>query len=676
VSVWEINKSILIKQYPGLLEEITKESGISDNIKIEIPASGEPSLNINGIYIHSPREPVRESRRLAEAVKDGTGPIIILGFGLGYAAQAAAEFGRPLIIVEKNMSLVAKAMELRDFSGFLSRKNIVFISGGSVDGITSALSLFSEKTQDQAASSVIRNRALIELDKEWYSAAEDRIRTWTMRDEVNTATFRRFGKRWVRNLSRNMSAIRDYPGISRLTGIAQETSMQDVSGGDALPVFLAAAGPSLDLTGSFLHEIRRRCIIVAVDTSMCFFIKNGIEPDFLLVVDPQFWNSRHLDCLRRVHTPPFRANKKGMNSETNTTPKQHTPSLQGGVVDCLQRMNSKAASKNNILGTRLIAESAVYPPVLRLPFSGTYLCGSLFPLGNFIEKQVDPKGRLGAGGSVATTAWDFARMLGSSEIWIAGLDLAFPGLKTHFRGALFEDRCHTGSYRFNPAETWLIRALRNGIPFKAPSSNEEQKNLEADCKVLTDRRLSLYAAWFENRFKQYNKVRNYNLFPGGLAIDGFINAEPNDLLALPDRRDEINRRLTKAFSQIESDFFDEKEKSNRTERYEKAVSALISGLKNIRVTAIKGAGVAGKALKRGLSSSQQNKVLKDLDEITSSITNSEVKEVAGFLFPYVEKEAADDDPLRAYLKSSQKLFSSLAEAAGFTLSYVMKSDVL
>ena len=45
-----------------------------------------------------------------------------------------------------------------------------------------------------------------------------------------------------------------------------------------------------------------------------------------------------LDCMRGVHTPPFRALKEGMYPETNRTfspplPKQHTPSLQGGVVD-------------------------------------------------------------------------------------------------------------------------------------------------------------------------------------------------------------------------------------------------------------------------------------------------------------------------------------------------------
>jgi hypothetical protein len=251
----------------------------------------------------------------------------------------------------------------------------VFVSGGG-EGVTRALSLFEDSAGEKTAPVVIRNRTLLDLDGEWYGPVESRIRTWTMRDDVNMATLGKFGKRWVRNLSRNMSAIRDLPGISRLTGLAAGDGHEFASNGgngagEALPVFLAAAGPGLDGAGPLLPDIRRRCVVVAVDTSLRFLLRYGVEPDFVLVVDPQFWNSRHLDRCA------------------------------GGER------------------TRLIAESAVYPPVLRMPFKATYLCGSLFPLGSFIEQQVDPKGLLGAGGSVATTAWDFARVLGAKEIWIA-----------------------------------------------------------------------------------------------------------------------------------------------------------------------------------------------------------------------------------------------------------------
>jgi hypothetical protein len=618
VSVWEKNAEVLKNHYPGLLEDITcEEEGIEDtalmpeDIKIITASSGDPSLCVKGINIHSGRDPAREGLRLAQSAVSGNGSIVILGFGLGYSACAAAEAvekGRPIIIVEKHRKLLVKALETRDMSDFLSNNRIIFVIGGTGEGITNALGAADGfiSAGEKQEPVVIRNRALIDLDKEWYGVVEEKLRTWSMKDDVNSATLKRFGRRWVRNLSRNMSAIRDYAGISRLAGLVGEAAMN-------APVFLAAAGPSLDKVRPFLHEIHKRCVTVAVDTSFRFFTDNGIQPDFVLVVDPQFWNSRHLD---------------------------------------------RCPCGN----TALIAESAVYPPVLRLPFKNIFLCGSLFPLGSFVEKRVDPKGALGAGGSVSTTAWDFARTLGSNEIWIAGLDLAFPDFKTHFRGAVFETRSNAVSNRFSPAETWVVRALRDGFPFKAPRASGGQ--------VLTDRRLSLYAAWFENRFRQHPEVKNNAVFQDGLAIAGIQAATSETLLSLPERRAEIDKKLAAAFSQIDADFNNPEEKQKRADRYAKAVSALIRGLEDVRNAAQKGAEVTQQALKGKPDSGKQNKILKELDEIMRRITESEVKEVAGFLFPAENKnetESTEKDSFHAYLESANKLFSSLAQTVEINL---------
>jgi hypothetical protein len=591
MSFWEANSAALRVQYPLLLEEICRagDEGLApEDLTIAAAPTGAPTLSIRGIHIHSPRDPEREGRRLAEAAinapagtndakgsiahnssgshNSGNSPIIILGFGLGYAACAAAELApqRPLIIVEKYRCLLRRALELRDLRNFLAKNKIVFVLGGSGEGVTRAVSLFEENAGERIRPLVMRNMALAALDEEWYKTVESRIRTWTMKDDVNMATLNRFGKRWVRNLARNMSAIRGLPGISGLEGFAAGGSAH--TGGETLPVFLAAAGPGLEQCGPMLAEIQRRCIVVAVDTSLRFLVTHGVEPDFALVVDPQFWNSRHLD--RYV---------------------------------CGKR-------------TRLIAESAVYPPVLRLPFKGVYLCGSLFPLGSFIEQRVDPKGLLGAGGSVATTAWDFARVLGAAEIWIAGLDLAFPGFKTHFKGARFEEKALSESSRLKPAETWLVHALRDGIPFRAPAASGGQ--------VLTDRRLSLYAAWFENRFRQYPQVRSRSLSAGGLAIAGLESAAAEELLALPPRRDEIDRRLDAAFSKTEQTFFAPEAARQRAERYEAARATLLRGLENIKSAAERGRQTAEQALKRSPGPAEQRKITAALDEITKSITNS------------------------------------------------------
>jgi hypothetical protein len=52
------------------LEELLRhESGFTEGAeaRVETAASGLPTLLANGLYAHSPRDPEREGRRLAEA---------------------------------------------------------------------------------------------------------------------------------------------------------------------------------------------------------------------------------------------------------------------------------------------------------------------------------------------------------------------------------------------------------------------------------------------------------------------------------------------------------------------------------------------------------------------------------------------------------------------------------
>ncbi|MDR2049116.1 MAG: DUF115 domain-containing protein [Treponema sp.] len=637
--LWELNRDCLKKNYPGLAEQLEYQDGNSGtdewsgnpaDIKIEKAASGVPAMIIRGRHVHSPRDPAREAERLAESLKDGQSltPLVILGFGMGYGAEAAARLmpDRPLVIVERHPSVLRKALEKRDLRELLSTHKIIFIAGGNGEALPAALSLL-EKDENSGVPGILKNRALTDLNPAWYSRVENLARTWSSRDKVNLATRTRFGKRWVRNLSRNMSAIRDLPGMAGFAGAAASPK-------GAIPVFLAAAGPSLDRAGPLLGEIAKRCIVVAVDTSLRFLLGKNAGPDFVLVVDPQFWNCRHLDRVLLPHT-------------------------------------------------RLVAESAVYPPVLYgaaektagkpttppqaggFPFREAYLCASLFPLGRFIEDRVDPKGALGAGGSVATTAWDFARILGTEEIWIAGLDLSFPGLKTHYRGAAFEEKNLAEADRRSPAETGSVRALRDGFPFRTRSGDGGE--------VLTDRRLSLYAVWFENRFREHPGIRNYRLFSGGIAIEGLTEAEPEALLALPERRDEIEDRLESISRRILERFYDPRESAERAERYDKANKTLLEGLRRIKETAERGRKTAEKALKRP-ETADKTSILSEFDRIDREISQSEVKNVAGFLFPPEEEPepGVSRDSFRRHLEYSLKLYRDLAETTAYTLSVLLR----
>jgi hypothetical protein len=339
-------------------------------------------------------------------------------------------------------------------------------------------------------------------------------------------------------------------------------------------------------------------------------LRLGLDPDFTVAVDPQFWNSRHLE-----------------------------------------RLASASA---------LVAESAVYPPVLRSGlFSRSFLCRSLFPLGRFVEDKTDPKGALGAGGSVATTAWDFARLLGPSAVWIAGLDLGFPGCKTHFRGALFEENAHAESTRFEPADTRSYLSLQSGFPFSAASASGG--------RVLTDRRLSIYGAWFENRISQERTGRNYSLSGAGLAVRGLVSATIEELLALPPRRDEITMLLEKAFADIDAAFT--AERAARERRYDEAFRQLAGGLAAVRDEAEQAEKTAAGALRLSAQADRE-KTLARLDAANKAIAGNPVKDAAGFLFPppeELEKRLTETDPWRRHLAFSVLLYRELAAATDWTL---------
>ena len=96
---------------------------------------------------------------------------------------------------------------------------------------------------------------------------------------------------WVRNLLSNLDRFAGNPGI----GVAQNRF-------PGVPALVMAAGPSLDEVLPHLKALKEHMLIVAVDTSYRFCKNQGVEPDFLVSVDPQYWNSRHLDWLEREQT--------------------------------------------------------------------------------------------------------------------------------------------------------------------------------------------------------------------------------------------------------------------------------------------------------------------------------------------------------------------------------------
>ena len=395
-------------------------------------------------------------------------------------------------------------------------------------------------------------------DENYFLSLNELLERNRNKDEINERTLERFGTLWLKNMCRNLSNVKELEGINSLKGVFA-----------GLPACVIAAGPSLDTVISILGDINRRCITVCVDTALKSCLKVGFQPDFVVAVDPQYWNVRHLDGLKAPDTV-------------------------------------------------LVAELATYSSVFHFPCKEIMLCSSMYPLGKYIEKFTGEKGELGAGGSVATTAWDFARFLGCTDIYTAGLDLSFPDNKTHFKGSTFEERSHRLSGRLHTAETDSFNALYGAYPFYKTDYNGQP--------VLTDSRMSLYAWWFESQCAAHPEIHTHTLTPQGLHIPGIVPCSVEKLLSFSD------------ISAEKKTIFETKttpcDKVLQKQRYEQAVDSVVKNLSSMLYSAQKAVEIC----KKGLSNASNTaSLVKQLDEIDKKIISNEAAELASLVFPGKKK---------------------------------------
>lgn len=422
-----------------------------------------PGLRVRGRTLHSLRDPVREARRIAAASPPAR-TYVLCGLGLGYLAEAFLESDHQprVLVVEPDPEMLRLACEVRDCSALWKPDRFALVLEADSRLVTGVLGEWGADSVRviRAATGTLQNPHV-------WDELEAAVRHYGQRRTVNTNTIERFGTRWVRNLMRNVAQSDWTKGINALKGIA-----------DGVPALVLGAGPGLDEVLPVLGSLRSRMIIIAVDTARGLCLRHGVQPHLSVVVDPQYWNSRHLDFSPHSAEP-------------------------------------------------VICELATSPRALRMLPGPHRFAASLFPLGKWVEASLGPREALGAGGSVATTAWDLARILGSNPIVLAGVDLGFPGLQTHARGALFERRAHWRSYRLEPAETAMATYLWSGEPYLTESQSGQ--------RILSDRRMMVYRAWFSEQVP--GSGCEVLRLGDGAAITGCRTASVDELLALPERSD-------------------------------------------------------------------------------------------------------------------------------------------
>ena len=584
MNYYESNLKALNQRFPGIIPSVEK-SEASEN-KLVSARNGSLTIMKDGVYLHSRHYPEREAEKLIDReIDDSTAFCLFYGFGLGYHIEAfQKKYPETLFaVIEPDTALFRQALSCRDYTELFHSDSWNLLLGSEAEAVTVLLDRI--KT-DKIQSFLLRPLYL--SNREYYDKLDKIVRDYISRREINANTHQRFSRLWISNISRNAFLL------SRAAGVY---NLKDIFGGK--PALLIAAGPGLDRVLPLLPLLRERLLLVCVDTALRACLNTGIEPDFTVLTDPQYWNARHLDrCTLRKSI--------------------------------------------------LVSDVSTYPTVFRQSEGPLFFCSTPFPLGEYLEKRTEIKGKLRSGGSVATAAWDLIRLMGCPRIYCAGLDLSFPEKQTHYKGSTFEERVHTLCGRFNTGETAGWQALYSGLPYLS----EDYRGRP----LLTDQRMKIYISWFEKQMDSYPEVHSFNLSGRGVRLEGMPEEQLESLLRLPPIRKELDHIILR-ISRIEA--------GTGEEQVRLAMGELISELKELAALTSRGVDYSRRMEETGIDPV----LLEKLSALDSEILSLGGREIAGFfLLPLLEDFLAGSHKKKQpgeILKQSGEFYRALNESLEF-----------
>ncbi|MBR5646901.1 MAG: motility associated factor glycosyltransferase family protein [Treponema sp.] len=466
-SIWNKNLQAFKRRFPSLFEiyssQITEfEKKHADNITenpfltITQAKNGEMTASFNGILLHSAYNPSREAEAVVSETKDVKN-IIFPGFGLGYQVNAVSREIRNdqrLILIEEDINFFLTALSVLDWQNVFKVSNLIIAVSCPLDQL---ISLIEEQNEiglnDNGVSNsfIVSHNAFMLHSKKYFDQVLEIINRNKKKNELNTSTMNRFLKLWIRNSTKNLNQILKRQTVNDFIKMNPK----------AENCIVVAAGPSLQSLLEPLKILQKTNTIICVETALHALLRNDINPDFIIITDPQYYAYRHLSFLKAPQSI-------------------------------------------------LIAPISVHQAVFRFMAKDILLCSDKIPISSYFEQTLGEFGNLGAGGSVASCAWTLAKQLGAKNIYLAGLDLAYISKETHIKGSNAEKQWNTENSRSKTIEQFSFSSMINSNPEVALNYKNE--------KVLTDSKMKMFAWWFESQIQKNPDIKTYTLSEKSLKI--------------------------------------------------------------------------------------------------------------------------------------------------------------
>jgi hypothetical protein len=245
----------------------------------------------NGITLLSGFDPAGRCEKIANAVslKDRTlyfCPSPLFGYGLGkFLSRLEKEAPNSAVLcIEADPELYELSIKNID----VSIKTHAKLRVTNITEIEKLCSFFRAQWDARSFRGVetLKLTGGWQIFSELYGSLIDTLRREIAVDWSNAMTLAKLGRLYIRNASRNLPLLADFPSISNLSfGFS--------------PVLVLGAGPSLDETldalekhfGETFHKPENRSFkIVCVDTCLGALKDRKITPDLVVILESQHWN--------------------------------------------------------------------------------------------------------------------------------------------------------------------------------------------------------------------------------------------------------------------------------------------------------------------------------------------------------------------------------------------------
>lgn len=413
-----------------------------------------PTLRWRGVDFYPRKEPVSYARRKARVFSPLPRtlyyvPSLGLGHGLPELLEKLPQ-SSAVLCVEAFQEVMGIALQ----RGVFRDPRLVIVRTVEPDAAVAALRSLGTGRFRRVVEMPLC--AGYRLAPEAYAAVRRGLEREIMRFWQNRLTLIAMGSLQVRNLLSNLPLLRDALDFSALS--------------TSLPVVVAGAGPSLEESLPLLAEHRGRFALLAVDTALPTLGACGITPDIVMDVEAQAANNA--DFLPAPARDPH-------------------PASAGPFLACDLSVHPTAA---RLFAGRTCFFSSEFAP-LRLwdRLAGCGLRPAPFP----------------ALGSVGVAAVFAALRLSGAQVFLTGLDFAFPGSRTHARGSPFLLAALERVTRFEPVGQSGFQALAVRRLLRAADKHGRP--------VLTDRVMGSYRDGLEAETRAF-AGRVYDCGQTGLPL--------------------------------------------------------------------------------------------------------------------------------------------------------------